>query len=276
MGGLLDLGFQNKVPDWLFVAPGATGIFIYSFAFALGIAIGSFVNVVIYRAPRRESVATGRSHCVSCGGILGFTELIPVVSFLLQRGRCKKCGERISPRYVAVELMTGCLFVSLLAKYSVSFEFFCYSIFFALLIGAAFIDIEWMIIPNRLVFYLLMIALVAFAFNAASPMAVYGGSNPLIPLLGIIPGALFFFLIHIFSIIAFKSENSIGMGDIKLLLPIGIILGFRHCFAAVFFSVIAGGIVGLALVALGVKTRKDPIPFGPFLVAGSYLAMMLS
>ena len=163
------------------------------------------------------------------------------------------------------------------AKYSLSFEFFCYSIFFALLIGAGIIDIQRMIIPNRLIFYSLIIAILAFTYNIIRPLAVYGGNgNPFLPLLGLLPGSVFFFLIYVVSLFVFKKDNSIGMGDIKLLVPIGIILGFDHCLFAVFISVISGGVVGLALIILGIKTRKDSISFGPFLVICSFVALLLS
>ena len=245
------------------------------FIFLSGLVIGSFVNVIIYRIPRKESIVIGRSHCVNCGAVLSAAELFPVMSYMLQRGRCKNCGVRISARYPIVELLTACLFISFYIRFHVTFEFFIYSAFFSLLIAVCFIDIEWMIIPNRLVFYSLMIALIAFMINIMRPLTIYESSNPFYPLSGLIPGAVFFFLIHIISLIFFEQENSIGMGDIKILLPIGLILGFRRCFIAVFISIITGGVVGLILVITKIKGRKDPIPFGPFLVIGAYLSLLL-
>jgi leader peptidase (prepilin peptidase)/N-methyltransferase len=246
------------------------------FVFLFGLIIGSFVNVLIYRFPRGESVARGRSHCVNCGEILGVSELVPILSYILLKGRCKHCGTRISIRYPVVELLCGAVFISFYLQYSLSFEFICYSAFFSLLLGISFIDIEFMIIPNRLVFYSLVIAMIAFIYNILWPLGIYGDQNPLTPLLGLIPGAVFFFLVFLVSKALFKTEDSVGMGDIKLLIPIGLILGFGSCLIAVFISVVAGGVAGAGLVLTGVKKRKDPIPFGPFLVFGSYFALLFA
>ncbi|MCL2146860.1 MAG: prepilin peptidase [Synergistaceae bacterium] len=255
----------------------ASALLTYSIIFVFGLVVGSFINVVIYRVPRGESVVTERSHCVSCGKILSAAELIPVISYIILRGRCRQCKSSISPLYPAVEILVGLLFLSIFFKYSFSFEFLCYSIFFALLIGAGIIDVQWMIIPNRLIFYSLVIATLAFSYNIIRPMAIYGGNqSPFLPLMGLLPGAVFFFLIYVVSFFIFKKENSIGMGDIKLLIPIGIILGFDRCLFAVFISIISGGVIGLALIILGIKKRRDSISFGPFLVIGSYIALLLS
>ena len=249
---------------------------VYSFVFILGLFVGSFINVLIYRTPRNESVLKPRSHCPVCGKVLNATELFPVVSFIILRARCKNCNSRISPRYPVVESLIGFLFLLTYIKYGFSFEFFCYSAFFSLLTAISFIDAEFMIIPNRLVFYAFIISTITFAYNTIFPLAIYGNANPFYPLLGLLPGAVFFFLINVGALLFFKSDNSIGMGDVKLLIPIGIVLGFKSCLVAVLISVMLGGLVGVVLIILRKKKKRDRIPFGPFIVLGAYLALILA
>lgn len=238
------------------------------------------MNVCIYRIPRGLSIVSPGSACPACGSRLRARELIPLASYLALRGKCSSCGARISPRYPVVELLCGALWAALFYKFSLSLPFFCYATLCSILLAVVFIDLEFMRIPNALVACALAPALVAalkhvfFSSGAERFAGAYGSLNAAEPLLGLIPCA-FFLCVFIVSAIAGGGAAAVGMGDIKLLVPIGIALGLKRGALALFIAVLCGGLTGVALMAFGIKKRKDPIPFGPFLVIGVYAAIFL-
>jgi len=205
--------------------------------------------------------------------------LIPLLSFIILRGKCASCHKRIPARYPAVEAVCGALWAAMYWRFAVSFQFICYALLGTILIAVFFIDLEWMRIPNRLVLCAIVpsaAAALRYAFILAPPerfRSLYNGVHAAEPLLGLIPCA-FFLLIYIITSAAGGGKSAVGMGDVKLLLPAGLALGLRLCAFAVFIAVILGGVTGAALILTKRKTKKDPIPFGPFLVFGVLAAVI--
>ncbi len=222
--------------------------------FLLGLLIGSFLNVCIARIPANKSIVFPASHCPGCGRKLKIMELVPVISFLLQGGKCRGCGGKVSWRYPVVELLTGVLFVILYARFY-GVEFALYAGFFVLLIVVFFIDLEHQIIPNRLVLILLGYVLV---WQIYRPVVPWGEA-----LLGGLLGGCFFLTLSLVS------RGGMGGGDIKLVAVLGLLFGWRYILPLMFLAFIIGGLVGAMLLATGKKKRKEGVPFGPFLVVAA-------
>src|SRR5947208_14309635 len=142
--------------------------FVAAASALVGLAVGSFLNVVIYRVPRKESVVRPRSHCPGCGTQLAERDNIPVVSWVLLRGRCRTCGEPISARYPLVELGTAALFVAAALRFGLDWALPAYLVFFAALVAVSFIDLEHYIIPNRIVYPTLFVSIPLLAVAAAA------------------------------------------------------------------------------------------------------------
>ncbi|HHX74178.1 MAG TPA: prepilin peptidase, partial [Firmicutes bacterium] len=203
-------------------------------AFICGLLVGSFLNVCIYRLPQDESVIYPPSHCPSCGRRLRATELVPLLSYLWQRGRCRGCGAAISPRYPLVEAVTGAVFAALAWRYGPPAVLW-HAAFFALLLVIFFIDLDHQLIPNRLV--LLLAALV--------PVRLLAGEVPLVQAAaGMLLGG------GLFSLLAVLSRGGMGGGDIKLVAVLGLWFGWRLLLPLMFLAFFCGGAVGVFLLAL--------------------------
>ena len=247
------------------------------FSFFLGLVIGSFLNVVIRRGARGENFR-GRSHCESCGITLSVTELIPVLSFLIQKGRCRYCHAAFSWQYLLVELGTAFSYAMsawiFLPNLPLDKHFFLLAtgLFFG--IGAAIVifvsDIRSQIIPNGAVLTLLILGLfrpiyVMFQTESGTivPDSVWNIGTALVI-------ALFLALLWFFS-----KGRWMGFGDVKLILATSLILGYPSSVAALLFAFWLGGIIGVILIISRVKTLKEHIPFGPFILVGTVLAYFL-
>lgn len=228
------------------------------FLFSIGLLFGSFANVVIYRVPRGESIISPGSHCPLCGHPIRPWDNIPILSYLVLRGRCRDCGGRISPRYPLVELSSGLMLLALYSKYGSGMDFFRYSLFGLLLLVIFFIDLDHRIIPNSLTYPGIVVGLVLSAIDGR-----------LINASGASIGAGAFFLLVILA-----SRGGMGLGDAKLGAMMGAFLGWPLVAVALFISFVLGGLVGLLLMLLGIRGRKDMIPFGPFLACGGVIALL--
>lgn len=228
--------------------------------FIFGLLIGSFLNVCIYRFPRGESVVGPPSHCPQCDQRLRAMDLVPIFSYLWQKGKCRYCGVKISPRYLLVEGLTGILFVLTFLIIGFNIVLLKYLVLFSVLIVISFIDLDYMIIPDRLV---LFIFLWGFVWQIFAPQISWGEA-----LGGALLGGGFLLLVTVLS------GGGMGGGDVKLLLAAGFYLGPVLTGLALFISVLVGGLVGLGLILLKIKKRKDPIPFGPFLCLGILAATL--
>lgn len=231
----------------------------------LGLVIGSFLNVVIYRVPRGESIVSPGSHCTACGHALRAWELIPVLSFIIQKGQCRNCQASISWRYPAVELLTGILFF-LTASFSLYMgihlaRLVLNLVFVAVLIALAFIDLDTFRLPDVLTLPLLGLGLLGSFFIPGNP----AGWESLLSALG--AGG-------IFLIIALVYPQGMGLGDVKLAAAMGAFLGFPSIFLAIFVGSLAGAFVGTVLLMTGQKRFRQQIPFGPYLALGAILTLL--
>lgn len=228
----------------------------------LGLIIGSFLNVCIYRIPRNQSVIHPGSGCPQCGHRLAWFELIPVFSYVFIKGRCRHCGASVSWRYPFVELLAGCLFYLIYLQFGPGFNFLNLAVLVSLLVVISFIDIEFHIIPNTLV----LIGLVAgIALGLMRP-----GSPVWFMALGLTAG------FGLMLIVALLSGGRMGYGDVKLSAVLGVFLGWQAVLLAIFFAFAMGAVYGLILMLAFGKSRKTPVPFGPFLAAAAIAAYLWS
>lgn len=231
--------------------------------FILGGLVGSFLNVVILRLPSEgESIVFPPSRCPSCATLIRWYDNIPMLSFLLLRGRCRSCKGRISLQYPLVELCMALLSLALYTKTGLSFEFFFYFIFLAALLVIIFIDTAHQIIPDVISLPGIAIGLAGSFFN--SHVAWQQAA------LGILLGGGFLYAIALFYSVL-TGRQGMGGGDIKLLAMIGAFLGWQSLLFVVFSSSLLGSVVGVGAMIRQGKGGKTRIPFGPFLAIGAML-----
>lgn len=188
------------------------------FIFLLGVTVGSFLNVSIYRLPKKKSIVFPGSYCPMCGTPLKWYNLIPVLSFILQKGRCGYCGEEISPQYPLVELLNGILYMGLYREFGLNMGFLFYGIVFSILIVTSIIDLYHQIIPDVLNVLILAVAII---YGIISSIQSSTSFNVLDSLLGLVISG------SIFLLIAIGSKGNMGGGDMKLIAVLGFILGWR-------------------------------------------------
>ncbi len=231
---------------------------VASIIFIFGAVIGSFLNVVIYRLPKGQSIIHPPSHCPKCGKRLKWWHNIPIISYIILKGRCFWCNERISPRYPLVEFITALMAVLIYEKMGLTIKLVWAEVFLLSLIPAFFIDLDHQIIPD-------IISLGTLTWGIICSIIKLSTTSPVEALLGIIIcGGLFLF-------IAVASKGGMGLGDVKLAASFGANLGWKLGLISLFVSVLLGGIYGAALIILRKRKRKDKIPFGPFMILGAYL-----
>jgi leader peptidase (prepilin peptidase)/N-methyltransferase len=226
-------------------------------AFAPGLALGSFLNVVAARVPLRRSIVRPPSACMACGQQIRWYDNIPLVSYVLLRGRCRHCGIGIHFVYPAVELLTAVLLAGCVLAFGLSAEAAVAAFFCAVLVAVSAIDIEHRIIPNRIVLPATVVVLAANTARDPSPEWVIAG----LAASGFLLAA------------ALVYPAGMGMGDVKLALLMGVVLG-KTVPVALIVGMLAAMIPGIVLFArYGKKARKMGIPFGPFLALGSVVAL---
>jgi leader peptidase (prepilin peptidase)/N-methyltransferase len=228
--------------------------------FLFGTCIGSFLNVCIFRLPNEKSIIFPASHCLQCGTELKPVDNIPIISFLLLGGKCRSCHTRISWQYPLVELLTGILFALTALRFGWQWDTAVALILISASIVVSVIDLRIQIIPNVISLPGIVIGLL-INLLPSSPLgflnAVYG------MLLG---GGLFY-------LVALVSRGGMGGGDVKLIAMFGAFLGWKKCLLTIFLGVLLGALVGVVLMLLKRKGRKDPIPFGPFLCIGALISV---
>lgn len=232
--------------------------------FAFGACIGSFLNVCIYRLPLKISVVTPPSSCPVCKEPIKFYDNVPIISYLILRGKCRKCGTTISAKYPAIEFLTGMMAVATWVYFDISGSAIVYFIFISSLIVITFIDIEYKIIPNVITLPGIPIALLAASF-------ILPEMTPLKAIIGILAGGGSLYAVAL--IYAFLTgKEGMGGGDIKLLAMIGALTGIKGVILTVLLSSISGTIAGIGTMIL--QRKKDlklAIPFGPFLSIGAII-----
>ncbi len=243
-------------------------------AFLIGASLGSFLNVVIDRVPEGRSLLRPGSACDSCGRSLHPAENIPIISYIVLRGQCRTCSARIPIRVVIVEIATASLFLGLALQHRFDPRFWALAASAALMIAIFFIDWERGLILNSMTY---PAALIALAIAPLWPQmglerTFMGDGGALGSFLNSLVSGAGAFLAFLF--VVYATRGGIGMGDVKLVLVMGFILGYPGIVAAIWLGVIAGGVVAIALIAAKLKGRKDAIAFGPFLAAGMIVVML--
>lgn len=238
-----------------------------AFTGVLGLIFGSFGTVAAWRIPRRETIVSGRSHCPKCGAKITALENVPVLSWVLLRGKCRHCGNPISVRYPLIELTTGILFALSAAKFGLSVETFVYAAFCWVLVVLTVIDLDHKLLPNRVVYPAFVVGwggLVAAAIvegstdrllDAAMGAAIFGGT---------------------FFVIALVAPRGMGFGDVKLAFVLGTFLGYVRIGLVplgMFLAFLTGTLGAIVVMLVSGGDRKMQIPFGPFLALGTVLAI---
>ncbi|MCD4690927.1 A24 family peptidase [bacterium] len=238
---------------------------IYAGLFAIGAIFGSFLNVLIYRLPRGQSVVSPPSSCPQCGERIRPWENVPILSYLFLRGRCAHCGVHIPERYPVVEFLAGVVPVLLFARYGFGHELALFWPLSCVLIVLSFIDLDLRIIPDRVTLPGIVAGLVLAPLLGVTTLT---GS-----LIGAVAGGGALYLIAVFGEAAFGKE-SMGGGDIKLAAMLGAFIGWQAVLILLFAAFFSGAVVGI--VALAVKGRDwdRSLPFGPFIAGGAFLAVV--
>lgn len=267
---------EAKINSLMPVDFGAVIMFLY------GLVVGSFLNVLIYRMPREESVTTPPSRCPSCGTRLRARDLFPLFSFLFARRKCRYCKEPVSWRYFGVELLTGLLFAATVLFHRFTWDTILLCFFIAVLIAIFFIDLDHYIIPDELNIAGVLIGISRDVLKlildptwalAAVPipftgMVIHAPRS----IVGILVCAGILYAIALIGTWIFK-RDAMGMGDVKLAAAFGANLTLASVLVAFFFSVGIGAVVGVLLMATRLRSREDMLPFGPFLVTGALIAI---
>jgi leader peptidase (prepilin peptidase)/N-methyltransferase len=235
----------------------------------LGLLIGSFLNVVIWRVPRKESVVAPPSHCPGCGAPIAPRDNVPVLSWIVLRGRCRHCRTRISARYPLIELACAALFGAIGARFAHSWALPAYLLLGAGLLAISVIDLEHYLIPNRIIYPIGFAAVPLLALGAGFDGHWWWFARALI---GAVSAFAALFAIHV------ASPRGMGFGDVRLSFVLGLYLGYLGALDVAFGMFLGfayGAVIGTVLMATGRRGRRQHIPFGPFLAAGTLTIVLV-
>lgn len=237
-------------------------IFITVFILLFGLLIGSFLNVCIYRIPRGESIVFPPSHCTSCGHKLRPIDLVPVFSYIFLKGRCRYCGKKISMRYPMVETMNAAAYLLCYLRFGLTLNFVKFALLLSILIAVAFIDFDHGIIPEYIMIFAsaagIILDIIGYKFNTGLLNFLYGA---------LIGGGVILLIVVL--------TGGMGGGDVQLMAVVGLFLGFKNTVLTLLLSFIIGGAAGATLLLLKKKSRKDYIPFGPWIAVAAIIAAFL-
>ncbi|MHC2994420.1 MAG: prepilin peptidase [Candidatus Atribacteria bacterium] len=233
--------------------------------FILGLIVGSFSNVCIYRIPINESIIYPASHCPKCRSSIKPIDNIPLLSYILLKGRCRNCGSRIPIQYPVVEFLTGIIYILMFLIYGLTLQSLIYIILASAVIIIAFIDLNEQIVPDIISLPGIGAGLILSFFV---PYISFINS-----VLGVLVGGGIILIIGLVGSVIFKKE-AIGGGDVKLAAMIGAFLGWRYIIISLFLGFFLGALAGILLVLSKIKSREDMIPFGPFIALGSIITIL--
>ena len=243
-------------------------------AFAMGSSVASFLNVVADRLPQGQSLMNPPSHCPDCNHKLAAWELVPVLSYLVLRGRCRVCGSRIPLRVPAVEAVGGVLFTYLWLEYGLTWDTLLLAVVGSFLLVVTVIDLERRLVLNTVLLVALPLGLLAAPFwsvevrDSVWTFAPLGLAQLADALAAGLAG------LAVFIVLAAAARGGMGFGDVKLAGVLGVWVGLRGLPVALMAAVVLGGLVALALLVFGRRRRKDAIPFAPFLAVGAMMALL--
>ncbi len=242
------------------------------FLLIMGLILGSFANVCIYRMPRDMSIVKPASHCTNCNNFIKWYDNIPILSYIILRGKCRNCGSKISFIYPAIEFICGLLFVSMyfVVDFSYALFPFCLLMFSLLVITA--IDLEFQIIPDEFSFMLMIVGIATSFFN---PVLGDGlGQRVLNSFIGWLAGGGSLLVVAVVGKWIFK-KDAMGGGDIKLMAGVGAFIGWEKVLFAIFIASVLGSVVGILLLLFKKIIKRQEIAFGPYLALGSYAVLFL-
>lgn len=245
-----------------------------SFLFVLGLAYGSFLNVCVYRVPRKMSLLRPPSRCTECGAQIKFYDNVPVLSYFLLKGKCRACRRPISLQYPLVELAVAFLFLASYLRFDLDLKLPLALFFVFILLLCGLIDLEWKIIPNAVIYPSLGLSFVLLALDGWLQPGFFpltGPPSTLSSLSGFLTGGGLLLLVAFLSPVLFKKEG-MGGGDIKLAAFMGVFLGW-HVLVALFFGFLLGSLAGIVLIVQKKKRSEETISFGPFLALGGLIAL---
>lgn len=228
--------------------------------FILGIVIGSFLNVCIYRIPKGESIAYPPSHCTNCNNVIKWYDLIPVISYVFLKGKCRFCKEKVSVRYPIIELITGVIFMTLYIEYGIGFTFGKYALFSCFLIVIGMIDFDTTDVYLKTTLPGIICGAVFLIIGWKLNLEVYTY------LFGALLGGGLISLIILLT-------GGMGWGDAEICFLCGMFLGLRLTAVMLFVAFVLGGVIGILLIVTKKKSRKDYIPFGPYIAIASTVVM---
>lgn len=243
-------------------------VYLTLLAFFGGACVGSFLNVCIHRIPRDESIVHPRSHCPACGHLIAWYDNIPLVSYFLLKTRCRHCGAPISQRYFVVELLTAALFLAVWNAYGFDARTPVYFLMIGGLILGTFVDIDHMIIPDRVSLGGMAAGLACSALVPALHGRDYAAAAVLDAMIGLAAGSGALFIVGWIGKRALKKE-AMGLGDVKLLGAIGAFLGWPGVAFTIMLSSLLGSVGGVLLILLGHKEWQSRIPYGPYLAVAA-------
>ena len=249
--------------------------YIYSIVFILGATIGSFLNVCIYRIPAGLSIVKPRSRCGACERTLTARDLVPILSWVLLKGKCRTCGSKISIRYPLVEAIEGLLFILVFIRFGLSMMTPIMWLFSAIMTVVFFIDLDHQIIPNKVVLFGLVVGILPalYAWFGEGGYPFYFTERLFEPLLGLAVPFLLMLFMALFSVVLFK-RSGLGMGDVKIYAVIGLFLGWGYALLSIWIAFFLGGLFGIVWIFVLKRPKEAMIPFAPFIVIGSMVAML--
>ncbi len=248
-------------------------VFEFIFIIFIGLSVGSFLNVCIHRLPLGESIIKPSSRCPHCGHAIRPVDNIPVLSYILLRGRCRNCGSKISMRYPLVESLNALLYIIALMRFGFGLHLIPYLILISALIVITFIDLDHMIIPDIVTLPLSIAGVLMSGFLLIDPFSRINQLGIKQSLIGLFSGLIFFYLISEAGRYIFKKE-AMGGGDIKMMAMVGSFTGWKGVVMTTFIGSLVGSITGIILITI--KKRTDTtIPFGPYLALGALITIFL-
>lgn len=237
--------------------------------FIFGLVLGSFLNVCIWRLPRAESIIMPGSHCSYCNNPIRWHDNIPLIGYILLKGRCRDCNARISFKYFLIELITAVMSAAMFIRYDLTPQFFIYILFFSLLLIATFVDIRYRIIPDEISLGGAILGIIlSFIFPVMqdAPAHIKG---LLLSFAGAFMGAAITYLTGVLGSVIFRKE-AMGFGDVKLMAAVGAFLGWKLTLLSFFIAPFFGSAYGIDVL---LRKKSHLIPYGPFLSLGALAAL---
>jgi leader peptidase (prepilin peptidase) / N-methyltransferase len=236
-------------------------------SFILGLIIGSFLNVCIFRIPRNFSIVSPGSACTVCKEPIQPWDNIPIVSYIILRGKCRNCGEKISLRYPAVEALNGLLYAAVFLQFGPGWHLPLFFLFVSAMIVITLIDLEFQIIPDVITLPGIVLGLATAEFFIMDPFSMHSVLGFVDSLIGCLAGGIVFYLIAVLS------RGGMGGGDVKMMAMVGAFTGWKGVFLTTLIGSVTGSIIGIGLIIFSGAGRKTKVPFGPFLALGSLITL---